>query len=307
MLLYRSPTALQNPQDARVVSIGVFDGIHIGHQKLINETTALASTRGARSMVLTFEPMPREYLSPDEPPARLTRFRERFELIAALGVDEMCCLRFDSVQALTKDAFIDTLLVSALGASAVVVGEDFRFGRKREGTVDDLIEASRLRDFDVRVISPVIWRGKRVSSTAVRQALKNGDFNAVRKMLARDYAISGRVMRGLGLGKDLGFPTANIALKRRTPPVHGVFAVRVAGLAEQSINGVASVGTRPTVGGREPLLEVHLFDFDGDIYGRQISVSFVSRLRDEKRFDDLDAMRVQMEEDAVAARAALTA
>lgn len=307
MQLYRSPTILQNQQDARVVSIGVFDGIHIGHQRLIHETTTLAATRGARSMVLTFEPMPREYLSPEDPPARLTRFRERFGLIAGLGVDEMCCLRFDSVQALSKDAFIDSLLVSALAASAVVVGEDFRFGRKREGTVEDLIEASRLRDFDVRVIPPVIWRGKRVSSTAVRQALKNGDFNAVRKMLARDYTMSGRVMRGLGLGKDLGFPTANIALKRRTSPVDGVFAVRVGGVGERLLDGVASVGTRPTIGGREPLLEAHIFDFDGELYGRQISVHFISRLRDEKRFDDLDAMRLQMQQDAVAARAALTA
>jgi riboflavin kinase / FMN adenylyltransferase len=307
MQLYRSPTILQNPQDARVVSIGVFDGIHIGHQKLIREARTLATTRGARSMVLTFEPMPREYLSPEDPPARLTRFRDRFDLIAGLGVDEMCCLRFDSVQALSKDAFIDSLLVSALAASAVVVGEDFRFGRKREGTVEDLIEASRLHDFDVRVIPPVIWRGKRVSSTAVRQALRDGDFNAVRKMLARDYSISGRVVRGLGLGKDLGFPTANIALRRRVSPVDGVFAVRVGGIGDGMLDGVASVGTRPTIGALEPLLEVHLFDFDGDLYGRRISVHFIRRLRDEKRFDDLDAMRAQMELDAMAARAALTA
>jgi riboflavin kinase/FMN adenylyltransferase len=172
--------------------------------------------------------------------------------------------------------------------------------------VEDLTDASRMRDFDVRVIPPVIWGGKRVSSTAVRQALKKGDFKSVQKMLDRDYSISGRVMRGLGLGKDLGFPTANIALKRRTPPLDGIFAVRVGGLGDRLYDGVASLGTRPTVGGRMPLLEVHLFDFSGDIYGQHVSVHFVSRLRDEERFEDLEAMKVQMERDAAAARAALT-
>ena len=290
-----------------MVAIGVFDGIHIGHQKLINETVVLARARGARSIVLTFEPMPREHLSPHDPPARLTRFRERFEVIERLGVDEMCCLRFDSVQGLSKDEFIDSLLVNALAASAVVVGSDFRFGRKREGTVEDLTDASRLRDFDVRVIPPVIWRGKRVSSTAVRQALKRGDFNSVRSMLGRDYSISGRVIPGLGIGKDLGFPTANIALKRRIPPLDGIFAVRVGGIGDGLLDGVASVGTRPTVGGGVPLLEVHLFDFDEDIYAKHVTVHFIRRLRDEQRFENLDAMKHQMERDAVAARAALTA
>lgn len=307
MQLYRSPTTIQNTRDARVVAIGVFDGIHIGHQKLIHETVTLAHTRGARSTVLTFEPMPREYLSPERPPARLTRFRERFTLIDQLGIDEMCCLPFGSVQALGKNAFIDSLLVGALAASAVVVGEDFRFGRRREGTVEDLIEASRMRDFDVRVFPAVIWRGKRVSSTAVRQALKKGDFASARALLNRDYSIAGRVIRGLGLGRDLGFPTANIALKRRTPPLDGIFAVRVGGLGDELRDGVSNVGTRPTIGGRTPLLEVHLFDFDDDIYGKHVTVHFVSRLRSEERFEDLEAMKAQMQRDASAARAALAA
>jgi riboflavin kinase/FMN adenylyltransferase len=192
-------------------------------------------------------------------------------------------------------------------ANAVVVGDDFRYGAGRQGTVDDLIEASRLRDFDVRQIAPVAQRGVRVSSTAVRFALADGKLDEAREMLGRAYSISGRVARGRSLGRELGFPTANIALRRRTPALTGVFAVRVGGLAEGLRDGVASLGTRPTIGGEGTVLEVHLFDFDEDIYGRRIEVHFVSKLRDEEKFVDLEAMRAQMLLDAEEARAALSA
>jgi riboflavin kinase/FMN adenylyltransferase len=307
MQFYRSVERIPASSRSRVVAIGVFDGLHIGHQQLIAETRALAKARGARSTVLTFEPMPREYLSPENPPARLTSFRERYELIRATGVDELCCLRFGSVQQLGSEEFIDSLIVGRLMASAVIVGDDFRFGAGRQGTVEDLIEASRPRDFDVREIAPVVSHGVRVSSTGVRQALADGDLTLARQMLGRDYSMSGKVGRGLSLGRELGFPTANIALRRRVPALSGIFAVRVAGLGRELIGGVASLGTRPTIGGDGSLLEVHLFDFDGDIYGKRIEVIFVSRLRAEEKFPDLAAMREQMKVDAEQARAALAA
>lgn len=307
MQFYRSVERIPASSRSRVVAIGVFDGLHIGHQQLIAETRALARARGARSSILTFEPMPREYLSPENPPARLTSFRERYDLIRATGVDELFCLRFGSVQQLGSEEFIDSLIVGRLMASAVIVGDDFRFGAGRQGTVEDLIEASRLRDFDVREIAPVVSHGVRVSSTGVRQALADGDLTLARQMLGRDYSMSGKVGRGLSLGRELGFPTANIALRRRVPALTGIFAVRVAGLGPELIGGVASLGTRPTIGGDGSLLEVHLFDFDGDIYGKRIEVIFVSRLRAEEKFPDLAAMREQMKVDAEQARAALAA
>jgi riboflavin kinase/FMN adenylyltransferase len=306
MQFYRSIHTIPADTSSRVVAIGVFDGLHIGHQQLIEEAKTLARSRGAHSTVLTFEPMPREYLSPENPPARLTSFRERYELIKAAGVDELCCLRFGSVQQLDSDEFIDSLLVGRLMASAVIVGDDFRFGAGRQGTVEDLIEASRLRDFDVRQIAPVVSQGTRVSSTGVRLALADGDLATARMMLGRDYAISGRVSRGLSLGRELGFPTANIAMRRRVPALTGIFAVRVAGIRGELLDGVASLGTRPTIGGESTLLEVHLFDFDEDIYGRRIEVRFISKLRAEEKFSDLEAMREQMKVDAEQARAALT-
>jgi riboflavin kinase/FMN adenylyltransferase len=307
MLLHRSLDNIPANADSRVVTIGVFDGLHVGHQRLIEETCALAKARGARSTVLTFEPMPREFLTPENPPARLTSFRERFELMRDMGIDELFCVRFGSVHQLESEAFVDSLLVGRLMANAVIVGDDFRFGAGREGTVEDLIEAGRMRDFDVRQIAPVAQQGSRVSSTAVRFALADGRLEDARAMLGRDYAISGRVTRGLALGRELGFPTANIPLRRRVAALQGVFAVRVAGLGGDLRDGVASLGTRPTIGGDRTLLEVHLFDFDADIYGRRIEVRFISRLRDEEKFSDLEAMREQMERDAEQARAALNA
>ena len=307
MLLYRSVDRIPANPASRVVAIGVFDGLHVGHQRLIEEACTLAAARGARSTVLTFEPMPREFLSPENPPARLTSFRERFEHIRQLGVDDLVCLRFGAVHNLESDAFVDSLLVGRLMANAVIVGDDFRFGAGREGTIEDLIEAGRLRDFDVRQIDPVTQNGARVSSTAVRFALAEGRLADAREMLGRDYAISGRVMPGRALGRELGFPTANIALARRVAALQGVFAVRVAGLGEQLRDGVASLGTRPTIGGDQTLLEVHLFDFNEDIYGRRIEVRFDRKLRDEEKFSDVEAMREQMERDAEQARAALGA
>lgn len=308
MQLYRTLAALrrEGTVPARVVTIGVFDGLHIGHRAILECAQREAGAAGQRTLVFTFEPTPKEFFSPTTAPPRLTRFRERFELLAQFGVDELLCPSFGAVRALTPQQFIETLLVRDLGARHIVVGDDFRFGVERRGTVADLRAAGQRYGFGVTEVAPVFWQAERVSSTAIRQALKIGDLATARGMLGRDYSISGRVVRGLGLGRQLGFPTANVNLKRLQTPIDGIFAARVTGLGSRPLAGVASVGTRPTIGGSEPLLEVLIFDFEGDIYGEYITVHFVKRLREERRFADLPAMQRQMHVDVAAARAALT-
>lgn len=308
MRLFRSLAALQHPEARapRVVTIGVFDGLHRGHQEILARTKAEAAATGCRSLVFSFEPTPKEFFAPASAPARLTRFRERFELLGAFGIDELFCPRFASVKDFTPSEFIDELLVGGLGARHVIVGDDFRFGAERRGGVEELRAAGARHGFAVTEMPSVFYHGRRVSSTAIREALRAGDLSTAKAMLGRDYAMSGRVVRGLGLGRKLGFPTANVNLKRLRSPVDGIFAARVTGLCDRPLDGVASVGTRPTIGGGAALLEVLLFDFDRDIYGKYITVHFVQRLREERRFEDLDALKRQMHVDVEAARAALT-
>jgi len=309
MRLYRSLAALERCVDdaPRAVAIGVFDGLHLGHQEILRRARALAARDGCRTAVCSFEPMPEEFFAPHAPPARLTRFRERFERLEGLGVDELFCPRFAAVRALEPEAFIERLLVAGLHARHVLVGDDFRFGAERRGTVEALAAAGARHGFDVTEVQPVLADGERISSTAIRAALARGDLETARAMLGRDYSMSGRVVRGLGLGKKLGFPTANVNLKRRQTPIDGIFAARVGGLGERLLDGVASVGTRPTIGGGKPLLEVLIFDFDEDIYGRYITVHFVERLREERHFPDLESLKRQIRRDVTAARAALAA
>ncbi|HEY3518660.1 MAG TPA: bifunctional riboflavin kinase/FAD synthetase [Gammaproteobacteria bacterium] len=308
MRLYRTFASLRRSPSAkpRAVAIGVFDGVHLGHRAILERARAAADELRGSSLVLTFEPTPKEFFSPATAPPRLTRFRERFERLQALGIDELFCAKFGAVRELTPCAFIDDLLIGDLRARHVVVGDDFRFGADRSGTVAELRAHGGRRGLVVSEVPPVFFNGERVSSTAIREALKTGDLEAARSMLGRDYSISGRVVRGLGLGKTLGFPTANVNLKRLQAPIDGIFAARVTGLAEGPLDGVASVGTRPTIGGGMALLEVLIFDFDRDIYGRYITVHFVQRLREERHFADLELLKQQMHLDVAAARAALT-
>jgi riboflavin kinase/FMN adenylyltransferase len=289
MRLCRTAAALERCRFAagRAVAIGAFDGVHIGHQEILSRVLGAAGALRCPATVFSFEPMPAEVMAPTDPPARLTRFRERFDLFAAIGLDEFFCPSFRTLRSLAPETFIDALLHRALGTRHLVVGHDFRFGVRRSGGLDDLEEASRRYGFGLTVIDPVEWAGRRVSSTAIRAALAAGDLAAARIMLGRDYSMSGRVIRGQGLGRVLGYPTANVSLKRRKSPIDGIFAVRVGGLGERLLDGVASIGTRPTVGGGVALLEVLIFDFDRDIYGEHITVHFVQRLREERRFPDL--------------------
>ena len=308
MRLYRTFASLRRSPSPkpRAVAIGVFDGVHLGHQAILERARGAGHEIGGSSLVLTFEPTPKEFFSPATAPPRLTRFRERFELLHALGLDELFCAKFGAVRALTPRAFIDDLLIADLGARHVVVGDDFRFGADRSGTVAELRAHGGRHGLVVTEVPPVFFEGQRVSSTAIRETLKTGDLDSARGMIGLDYSISGRVVRGLGLGKKLGFPTANVNLKRLQTPIDGIFAARVTGLAEGPLDGVASVGTRPTIGGGRALLEVLIFDFDRDIYGRYITVHFVKRLREERHFADLELLKRQMHVDVAAARAALS-
>ncbi len=301
MQLIRGLPALRD-RPGSVVTLGTFDGMHLGHQALIARTRALARERGARAMMLTFEPMPREFLQADSAPARLTNFRERWRLAAASGLDALCVLRFDArLRGVSSEAFAQRL-AAAFGAATFVVGHDFRFGQGGAGTPEGLTGFGRHLGFDVEIVELVKGEGARVSSTAVRASLAAGNFSHAARLLGRPYSMRGRVVRGEQLGRTLGFPTANLRLKRRRSPLGGIFAVRVQGVAARPWPGVASLGTRPTVGGVEPWLETFLFDFAADLYGREIEVEFVAKIRDEARFATLDAMVARMHDDVGEAR-----
>jgi len=293
-------------QDADcVLTVGAFDGLHLGHRVLIDRALALGRTHGLPALLLSFEPLPREYLHAADPPARLTNFRERWRLLQGFGLDGLCLLPFnEGLRQLSGEQF--ARLLRRLGARHVVVGHDFRFGRGGHANAQWCAEQGVVLGFGVDIVEPVEQAGQRIGSRRVRDALVAGELARAAALLGRPYSMRGRVRRGQQLGRQLGFRTANIAAHRRRLPLSGIFAVRVqAGGSGTALNGwpgVASLGTRPTVAGVQPLLETHLFDFDGDLYGREIEVEFVARLREERKFDSLDLMVEQMHRDAAAAR-----
>jgi len=304
------------------VTIGNFDGVHRGHQAMIARVIAVARERGLAASVLTFEPHPRELFTPAAAPTRLTSLREKLELLAAHGVDHVHVQRFSrAFAALAPEAFVERMLAGALAARWVLVGEDFRYGARRAGDFASLAAEARRRGFELEAMPTVTNDGTRVSSSAVRDALARGDLERAAALLGRPYSISGRVVHGEKLGRALGYATANVQLKHNRPPLGGIFAVRVHGVgpgpgagsgpgpgaADRPRDGVASLGVRPTVhaDGR-PVLEVHLFDFAGDLYGRHLRVEFLAKIRDEERYPDLDTLKAQIARDCDAARALLT-
>jgi len=302
MQLIRGVEGFRRRSAGCALTIGTYDGIHLGHQALIARLREHAVRLGTASVLLTFEPTPREYLLPSDPPARLTSLRERWRILCTLGVDYLWQLRFgEALRNLSAGDFAQ-LLVRELEPRIVVVGHDFRFARRGEATATVLAEAGRRLGFEVEVLPAVTLDGERISSSGVRAALARSDFDSARRWLGRPWSMRGRVQPGRSLGVQLGFPTANVPLERRRSPVAGIFAVRVRGADNRERNGVASLGTRPTIGGTEALLEAHVFDFEGDLYGREIEVEFVARLRDEERFASLEALSRQMELDAAEAR-----
>lgn len=286
------------------VTIGNFDGVHLGHQAMLARLTARAASAGAAPAVLTFEPHPREIFTPESAPTRLTSLREKLEILRALGVAHVHVCRFTRpFAALPAEDFVRRILVDGLQARYVLVGDDFRFGAKRAGNFALLRQLGEKYGFEAESLHTVEAAGQRASSTAVRDALAAGDMATAAQMLGRPYSISGRVVGGDQLGRKIGYPTANIQLKHNRPPLTGIFAVRVQGLEQPDWPGVASLGTRPTVhaNGR-PTLEVHLFNFDQSIYRRHLRVEFLHKLRDEAKFPSLEALIAQIDEDARQAR-----
>ena len=286
-----------------VLTVGNYDGVHLGHQQMIGVLKARAAQLRLAATVLVFEPSSKEFIDPDGAPPRLTRWREKFLALAAQGVERLVTLRFDEcMRGMTPQCFVDELIVERLGTRHLVVGDDFRYGSNAGGTIDSLRAAGLTHGFGVEQLAPFVIDGVRVSSTAVRERLEIADYPGAARLLGHPYRMMGRVVRGRQLGRALGFPTANLRLMRRKPPVWGISAVWIHGIDSRPLPGVASLGTRPTVNGVEPLLEAHVFDFSGDLYGRPIEVEFVAKLRDEVKFESLDAMMVQMKIDGARAR-----
>jgi riboflavin kinase/FMN adenylyltransferase len=290
-----------------IVAIGAFDGLHLGHQAILSEVRQRAAAQGLAPAVITFEPLPRAFFS-KEPVARLSGIREKAEGMTAAGIDTLLSLRFDqALTAMSAEDFVRTVIVGRLAAREVWVGEDFRFGHRRTGDFALLQAMGAQLGFQAHAVPPVVVDGERVSSSRVRSLLAHGDFAAAASLLGRPFVIEGHVEHGQQLGRTLGYPTANIHLRERVSPVHGIFAVRI-GIGEGPCSwpGVASLGFRPTVNEvSEPLLEAHLFDFSGDLYGQRLAVQFVRKLRDELKFDGLDALTAQMRQDDRDARQAL--
>jgi riboflavin kinase/FMN adenylyltransferase len=286
-----------------VVCIGAFDGLHRGHQALVGHALARARELGLPAVALSFEPLPREYFARGELPARLLLPRAKFEGLRALGIDRVGLLRFDAkLSSMTAEQFIAKILVGRLSAREVWVGPDFRFGKGRMGDVSMLQEEGAANGFIAGQIEQVDANGARISSSRLREQLAEGDLDAAAAGLGRRYSIDGKVVRGRQLGRRLGYPTANIRLMGKRTALTGIYASWVHGVGDTRRPSVSSLGTRPTVFGTEPLLEAHLFDFDGDLYGQRLRVEFVAKLRDEEKFDDLPALVRQMNIDAEQAR-----
>jgi riboflavin kinase/FMN adenylyltransferase len=286
------------------LTIGNFDGVHLGHRAMIDRLAEAARPLGLPVSVMTFEPQPQEFFAPDQAPARLTSLREKLELLAAAGVDRTYVFRFGfGLAQLGADEFVSRILRDGLAVKRLLVGDDFRFGARRAGDINLLKQAAPESGFEVEAMPSVVAGGARVSSTAVRACLEQGDLDGAQLLLGRRYAIEGRVVQGDQLGAKLGYPTANVRLDRLRAPLSGIFVVEVTGLAAEPWPGVASLGVRPTVKERgRPTLEVHLFDFAARLYGRRIGVRFLEKLRDEQKFSGLDALVEQMHRDAAAAR-----
>ena len=314
----RFPQSAQRPHPVKVfrglpnaeskapcaLTIGNFDGVHRGHQSLLARARAAADARGLPLCVMTFEPHPREFFTPDRAPTRITLLRDKLEALRSNGVDRVVVEHFNAhFAAQTPDEFVRQVLVDGLHAKWVLVGDDFCYGARRAGDFSTLQVAARQYGFEVEQMGVISEGGVRISSSAVREALGNGDLEHARRLLGHGYAISGHVVHGKKLGRQLGFPTLNLRISHKRPAVSGIFVVQVHGLGDQPVPGVASIGVRPTVedAGRV-LLEVHLFDFSANIYGRLIRVEFMKKLRDEMRYDSLDELQVAIAQDCANAR-----
>ena len=308
MQILRHYTDVPDTLRGGVVVLGNFDGVHRGHQAVFGSARAVARKTGAPLVALTFEPHPRSYFRPDDPPFRLTPFRNKPHLIEALGIDLLLVLHFDeSLHNMTAEDFVAAVLVGGLGASHVVVGYDFVFGHNRGGDTEFLRRAGAENGFGVTIVEPVSAPGDRIySSTRIRDHLRAGQPGEAAALLGRPFEFEGRVMHGNALGRDLGYPTANLTFGEYLQPAYGIYAVRV-GIEEEDgprwHDGVASFGIRPTIGeDDDPILEAYIFDFSGDLYGKHLRVQLIDYLRPEIKFDGLEALTAQIEEDCRVAR-----
>ncbi len=304
MEIIRGFANLQPRHRGAVVTIGNFDGVHCGHQAILSRVRDKARQLDKPSMIICFEPQPREYFDPDNAPPRLTRFREKVTQLSRCGVDLILCSQFNRrTQSMPAEQFV-ALLGEQIETSALFVGDDFRFGADRSGDFDMLRRAGEQYGFEVTNMTTLVMKDERVSSTRIREALQAGKFEDAETLLGRPYAITGNVVYGRQLGRELGAPTANIQLHRYRAPIDGIYAVEVEGLGARR-QGVANVGVRPTLNevGVEPLLEVHLFDFEGDIYGKTVDVIFRRKIREEVKFDSVESLKMQIAKDIEDARA----
>ncbi len=292
------------PVTGCVATIGNFDGIHLGHQAVLSQLAMKGDTLGLPAVVITFEPQPNEFFALDKAPARLCRFREKVEALRCYSIQQLCVLRFDKKLAdMTAHSFIERLLVQGLNVRYLVVGDDFKFGKARQGDFALLQQAGKQHGFQVVNMHTFAIEQKRVSSTRIRKALEAGDLILAEKLLGHPFRMSGRVAHGDKRGRTMGFPTANIHLHRHKVPLSGVYAVQLFGVEGEPIQGVANVGVRPTISGAEKaLLEVHLFDFNREIYGEHVQVHFLHKLRNEQKFSDLDRLIEQIKLDCEQAK-----
>lgn len=304
MELIRGLDALRACHRPCVATIGAFDGVHRGHQAVIRQLQAQGEALGLPTTVVSFEPHPREYLQPEQAPARLSTLRDKVESLAALGVHRVLCLRFnEELRQMGAEDFAVRVLVEGLGVKALILGDDFRFGRSREGNAAMIRALGERVGFDTLPMDTVESGGERISSTRVRQALAEGDFALAEELLGRPYVINGRVQHGRALGRELGSPTANIAMRRLVPPLHGVYAVTVDGAGLSAAPAVANIGSRPTVErAGESKLEVHVLDAAPALYGERLRVTPRHKLRDEWRFESLEALKAQIANDQDNAR-----
>lgn len=288
-----------------VVTIGNFDGLHLGHQALIRLCESLAE--GSHSIaVVTFEPLPMAWFRPEAAPPRLMTVRQKLDFLAGKAIDLVWLMRFNQALAgMEAESFVQSVLVDTLAAKKIVVGEDFRYGTGREGDIESLRQSGEKLGFGVQVVPMIDIDGCRASSSNIRDCLANGDLKRASVLLGRPYSMAGRVIRGRQLGRQLGYPTANIRLAAAPSPLMGVFAIRARWADSGWHDGVANLGTRPAVGGEGFLIEVHLFDFAGNLYGQKLEVEFTKKLRNETHFEDIDDLVVQMREDERQARLCL--
>ena len=295
------------PQTRGVVTIGAFDGIHLGHQAILRQAVERARALSLPATALILEPLPREYFHPDSAPARLMPLREKVGALIDCGIDRVVCLRFNAaLSALAPEDFVKKILVDGLAVQQIIVGDDFRFGSKRAGGKALMAELAEIHGFDIIRPETVVADGERISSTRIRKLLGEANFPAVTALLGRPYSMTGRVCYGKQLGGKIGVPTANIALRRRRSPLLGAFAVK-AKIAQQVFPGVANIGVRPTVNRiAKPQLEIHLFDFDQNLYGQRIAVDFCLKLRDEMKFDSVEQLQQQIHQDINQAKAHFT-